>query len=266
MASTFYELFGDFVDAAKLYTEKLDVTERSFMRMLTRGIQAFQIETEYIEKVVTVTPDAENLFMLPPDCYRVVDIRLESDPTQRFLSQEKTQFDTNVDRYPGMRLETPNDYNLPMPDKNTRLYHIWGRQIIFHPYDVKEKIVVYYIPDLHSFSSAAGQWNLPDIIVSPTVTQFRSWFPLDEIITHPITGQTITRFKYLFDTTTISAPMDMFEKAFLDYALAEFIKSKGSPNFLVYEKSYSLWVEKAKLIKPTYFKQGVSDYYYAPRS
>ena len=45
MASTFLELYSDFQDEVKLYTEKLDVTELSFMRRFTKGIQAFQQET-----------------------------------------------------------------------------------------------------------------------------------------------------------------------------------------------------------------------------
>ena len=54
--STFRELYSDFQDTAKLYTEKMDNTEVTFMRLITRAAQEFQLETElgFNPKIVIV--------------------------------------------------------------------------------------------------------------------------------------------------------------------------------------------------------------------
>lgn len=47
--STYKELFDDFRQKVSLYTEKVEVTEPMFMRLLTAGINDFQNETRYVE-------------------------------------------------------------------------------------------------------------------------------------------------------------------------------------------------------------------------
>lgn len=270
--STFRELYSDFQDTAKLYTEKMDNTEVTFMRLITQAAQEFQLETEYIQRIASLPIQTDvngNVvgYPTPNDLIRIIEIRDPADLSQRFLSQEFTQYTANVDRNAGPFNETPFDYNIPMVSGDTVLYSLYAGYINFYPLLANNPtLTVWYVPDMESFSSAAAQWNLPDITLPSGATRFRSWFPMNQVIVHPVTGQNVSRFSYMFDNMSFNNPLSLFEKAFLNHALATFIKSKGSKNYIVFEQAYNQWVEKGKAYKPTYFKQGVADYYYAPWS
>ena len=270
--STFRELYSDFQDTAKLYTEKMDNTEVTFMRLITRAAQEFQLETEYLQSIANLIPQFDtngNLvgYPVPSDLIRIIEIRDPADLSTRFLSQEFTQYTANIDRDAGPYTETPFDYNIPMVSGDTVLYSLYAGYINFYPLLANNPtLTIWYLPDMETFSSTSTRWNLPDITLPSGATQFRSWFPMNQVITHPTTGQNVSRFSYMFDNMSFSNPLRLFEKAFLNYALADFIKSKGSKNYLVFEQAYKEWVNKGINIKPTYFKQGVADYYYAPWS
>ena len=105
MASTFAELYSDFQDRVKAYVEKLDITEYSFMRMLTQGIQKFQRETEYAEKVVKIQKEVNGnreVFIVPNDMIRPIDVRAMHETPygveeEIFLLQSYEQFIRNKD-------------------------------------------------------------------------------------------------------------------------------------------------------------------------
>ena len=84
MASTFLELYSDFQDEVKLYTEKLDVTELSFMRRFTKGIQAFQQETEYVEFRDILNRHDDGTYKLPYEYKRIVKIEAVGDERIQF--------------------------------------------------------------------------------------------------------------------------------------------------------------------------------------
>lgn len=114
--STFRELYSDFQDTAKLYTEKMDNTEVTFMRLITRAAQEFQLETEYLQKIATLNPQTDvngNIvgYAVPNDLIRIVELRDPADLSKRFLSQEFTQYTANMDRDAGPYTETPFDCN-----------------------------------------------------------------------------------------------------------------------------------------------------------
>ncbi len=261
MASTFAELFSDYQNAIKVYTEELDFTEIQFMRDFTRGMQKFQRETEYVQWAVWLNRDANGNFVLPQELLRIVEIR--DDCGDIILGQEYNQFVRNVDKYTTGKLETPYDYtirtdkkvlysspnllplavrNLPntLPQfKEQRMWAVYNRIIfIFPPYN-GNVLLLRYIPDIHAFSSNSPQWT--------------AWF----------TGN---QFENLFRTSRVVDELAPYEDSFTKYAIMEYIRSKGSVNYRVFENEFWAEVERAKINKPLYFQEGVREYFFAPYS
>ena len=138
-------------------------------------------------------------------------------------------------------LESPTDYDIPLPYTTPTPYvTIWARTITMFPDDSSATLTIYYIPDIQAISSVSPQWT--------------SWFPHN------------TNFETLFNTTTVHASLSQFEEAFLYWALADYIRSKGSANYKVFQQSYKEEVAWAVLNKPTLFKEGRSSYFMAPYS
>ena len=266
MASTFSDLYSDYVDEIKRYTEKLDVTERQFMRNLTKGMQQFQRETELMERYVEITPDTDSLFYLPNDCLRVAELR--SPDEYKFVQQDYMQYARNVEKWPSGFLETPYDYaigtNLRVENDEVfdflrncsctettgevRLFTIWGRRIYVYPYKDFATLKLRYIPDIEAFSRNSAQWNTTDALGVPT-----GWFPDD-------------RFDGMFRTTGIAPSLAPYDDAFLAYAIMRYIRKLASPNFSVYQNDYRQEIERARRNKPLYWSEGVSDYKMAPWS
>ena len=257
MSSTFAELFSDFQDQAKVYTEKFDLTELSFMRLLTRGMQEFQRETHYVEKTVQinrgVAPNAP-IFIVPDDMLVAIDVRALRDTPcgieeELFLNQSYTQLIRNKDKWAGGYLETPTDYAMRMPYKRTvtsgkgpqtRMYSIWQRELITYPEYEGDTLVMWYIPDVHAISAGSTQWA--------------PWFPID------------TNFFPNFISRQVTDPLAPFEDTFVNYALSKFVMSQGSANYKVYEQAYKAAVARAIETKPTYYREGVGSYMFAPWS
>jgi len=272
MSSTMAEMFSDFRDMAKLYTETLDVTELAFMRWLTKGIQIFQRETEYVEQVQRIDLNADNIYMLPTDVLRIIELRNGLIPqdeanyptaTVPILIVDFEQFTRIRDTLHTGVGRTPNVYMYHYPDKSVYIATVWRQEILIYPqYD--GPLYLWYIPDLSPLS-ATEQWIRADDTTTVPIT-YNSWYPLDQVIVHPITGQNITRFMYQFSTKRLNPVLSPYENAFIDYALSWFIKSKGSANYRVFEQSFKQEIERAKVNKPTLFQQGIVDYKFAPFS
>jgi drug/metabolite transporter (DMT)-like permease len=76
----------------------------------------------------------------------------------------------------------------------------------------------------------------------------------------------IFHFDTQFRTARLTPVLAPFEQAFSEYALAQFIRSKGSQNYVVFERTYDKAVQEAIANKPLYWKSGFRDYYMAPWS
>jgi len=271
MASTFAELYSDYKNAIKIYTEELDVTEFQFMRDLTKGMQKFQRETEYIEWVIRIQRDNNGIFRIPPSVLRIIEIR--DDNGEKILEQSYLQAMRNIDRYELGYLETPADYILRttkyiMPHLNDnrrrnlpnwvvnnsfgfplnlggtgfseqRIWTSWGTEIFIYPPYNGDTLTIYFIPDIDVFSSNSPQWT--------------PWFQPGAFTT-------------LFNSASVNQFIAPYEDAFVKYAIMEYIRSKGSKNFIVYAQEFWSEVERAKINKPTYFREGVLDYFFAPYS
>lgn len=259
MASSFSELYSDYLDKIKGYVEQLDVTPQQFMRELTRGMQKFQRETEYVESRIQITA-TNGEFLIPQDTLRILEVRDENG--EYILGQSYDQFVRNIDRWPRGYLETPTDFTLrtlrspkaiiPLPNRQLSIIdkmadiaqqRIWtavvGR-IIVYPNYTGTVLNVLYIPDIHAFSKNSPQWA--------------AWFPES------------TNFDNLFNTAVINPILSPYEDCFVKYAIMEFIRSKGSANYKVFEKEFWDEVNRARINKPSYFHEAVSDYFFAPYS
>jgi hypothetical protein len=253
MTSSFSELYSDFLDQIKVYTQQLDVTPVQFMRYLTRGMQKFQRETEYIERLVTIPIDAvDNVFYIPNDFLHV--LALKDCNGYLLLQGDIKQYDRNVELWDGGYLETPTDYAIRIvrdttdlsdigrssSQQKTRLYSIYRRVIEIHPDEGDTELYMRYIPDIHAFSQNSTQWS--------------SWFPIND------------NFNTLFNASAVSASFAPYEDAFISYAISQFLKSKGSVNYRIFEKDFLDEIERAKINKPTQTHEAVRDYFMAPYS
>lgn len=265
MASKFNELYSDYQDSIKLYTEKLDFTERMFMRQISKGMQKFQRETHLIETMKILDRGTDGNFYLPGDVLLVTDIA--DDDGNRLLQQSHEQYLRNQDKWPTGKLETPTDYILRtnykmntdigkprMPagccdDGGTiRLVSIWSRRIYIYPEYTGDQLFMKYIPDIHAFSENSDQWNTQDAGGTPT-----GWFP-------------DSRFDTMFRTTSITPTLAPYEDEFVSFAISRFIMGKGSANYKVYENKFMDAIAMARIAKPIYFAEGTTDYFMAPWS
>ncbi len=245
MASTFAELYSDFLDSVKIYTEKLDETELMFMRRFTRGMQIFQRETEYIDMQATVLRQTvAPFFTMPFTALRIIEIRDASGRVM--LLNETVQYGRNLDA--GYYSRTPHTFDLMQKPYSTptRLVTNIGRELILQNDDpaTDTQISVYFIPDLPAFTQ-------PDQPV-PTPARpweiWTAWYPID------------TNFFTMFTTRRLVPQLRPYENAFTDYAIASYLKSVGSVNYRVYEESFYREIERSKMNKPLNAKEQGRDY------
>jgi len=256
MASTFSELYSDFQDSARTYTEQMNLTPLMFMRLFTRGMQKFQFITEYIQSYARISKAAtQPFFTVPEDMLRPIIVR--DTRGIQLLSQEFEQFELNYDVWEGGYLETPTKYNIRLEHLNemnrddaytgmvpepTRLYTIYNRALYVHPFFPMNDTAfdLWYIPDIHAISTNSPQWA--------------AWFPME------------TQFDIMFRTSRVHPDFAPFEDSFVNFALGRFLRAKGSPNYRVFEKMFEEEAMQAKLLKPQLRTEGFRPYYMAPYS
>jgi hypothetical protein len=242
MASTFMELFGDFQDSIKSYTEKLDVTKLAFMRLLTRGIQKFNEQCRLVEVLATVSKGTVAPYWpIPTDLLEIKEMR--SSTGMSLLEQEFSQWNRNQQLILDGQgyVETPTDYDERYGNNRTtptRIFTIFRRQFLFYP-DVldTDTFQLFYIPDLHAISQNSIQWA--------------GWFP----------G---TQFDIMFRSARINDTYAPYEDAFVDYAVGQYIKRKGSINYRIFEMEFDKQIQIAKMNAPIMFKEGVRTYEMSP--
>lgn len=243
MASTFAELYSDFLDQTKIYTEKLDTTELQFMRELTKGMQKFQKRVEYIYAYADLTrSDLDAPFTLPTDAVRIIELK-DSD-SNILLGQGFNQFNRNRERYATNKVVTPTKYSIPVARSNdrglVRMYQVFNRQLELYPDLQDTALQCWFVPDLHPISRASEQWE--------------DWFA------------TADAFTTLFRTSTVNIHLAPYESAFVNYAIASYIRSHGSANYKIFESYFTKEVDHALIEKPLYNREMFRDYHIAPYS
>lgn len=244
MASTFAELYQDFKDAVKVYTEKLDVNEMSFMRRFSQAMQHFQRETELVEIYANIVQDITSLKLIAPfDLLRILEVR--DCNNWRLLLQNPHQLSDNVEGIQLGKYDTPRSYshrtynqsyemgatsNYSGVYKDARMVTLYDRIFtIFPKLDTDISLQLWYIPDMHAISSSSAQWA--------------DWFPEED------------NFLDQFYNTTLRAELAPYEFALLAWVKSDYIQSQGSKNYLVFENYYKTEVERAKLNKPNYVRE-----------
>jgi hypothetical protein len=256
--STFKELYDDFTYQINLYVERVNVTEYQFMRMVTRGVQLFQAQTELAEVSELITtrvasPEGERsgsgfAFPLRNSVLRVLDA--EDKDGNLLLFQDYQQFLRLREQYEGSGvIRAPQEYSYHVRrleewkhgDKHARVITVFGRMVWLYPFfDSDTEIRVRYIPDLQPISESATEWS--------------PFYPLD------------TNFMPQFESSSITPALLPYEQAFVDYAVAMFLRGLGQANYKIFLQDFWGQVKLAKDSKPVYFKEGASAYMFAPYS
>ena len=259
MGSTYAELYADFREKVKSYTERIDVTPLSFMRILTQGMQDFQAKTAYMERAVEITKDTvKPYYVLPIDClYEVMINEMNSDGTEgnTIVKQDLSQQYNNMQKNSMGYGSTPRNHDLDLRGgynfrlNNTvrsKTYSIHNRNIVIEP-SYPDKIVVYYIVDFPAFTQ-------PDNSVDDIFNYWKDWYPID------------TNFNAMFTTARLPVELARFERAYLNFAVAEYLKNRSSQNFIYSETIYNNEVQYAKETKPIRYNQGNVEYNLSPYS
>lgn len=248
--STFAELYSDFKDSVKVYTQKLDLTPLMFMRRITRAAQVFQRESELVETLIPLTrANTSVLFQIPDDFLREVELRdSEGHPILILKSTQLNRINdqitaTGINETPASfsyRI-TPYDNDSPKPMTTTaRMATIYGKDITLSPDSGDLTLSLWYIPDIQTISETSNQWV--------------AWYPWN------------TNHESQFVSTGLPQQLTPYERGILNFAIAEYLRSLGSKNYQDFMFVYKEELQMAKINKPTRFKEGRRDYYMAPRS
>ena len=259
MGSTYAELYADFREKVKSYTERIDVTPLSFMRILTQGMQDFQDKTDYMERAVEASiATAKPYYSLPVDCKDVVMINeMNSDGTEGniIVKQDLSQQYYNMQKNSKGYGSTPRNHDLEIRGSSnfiinntsrSKTYSLHNRNIIIEP-SYPDKIAIYYIVNFPAFTQ-------PDNSVDDIFNYWRDWYPID------------TNFNSQFTTERVPVEFARFERAFLNFAVAEYLKKRSSQNFIYSETIYNKEVQYAKDTKPIRYNQGNVEYSISPYS
>jgi hypothetical protein len=250
MASNYFELYSDFTDQIKQYTEKLDVTEKSFMRMFSRGMQKFQRDTKLVSVKRTINRNPTfGLLYVPSDLLEIIEIKDVNNFT--LLLQDMDQYNRYVEKYTDGFTRTPDDYSIRLKPEyrteNSRVitidYNTPRAFKIFPSIDTDETVVdaliyLWYYPDLQAFSVNSAQWA--------------TWFTDEDA------------FWDNFNTFGLTPLLAPYEDAILDYAIAKYLQGNVVANYKIFEARYKEEVQNAIINKPVLMRERGRDYFCAP--
>ena len=250
MASTFNELYSDFIDYTQSYTERLTVTPLQFMRGATRGMQIFQRETELVSAMTKLIYDGSG-FRLPDDVLVVQALFDAKTNTEILLNSFRQQANSHEWRN-GRIDESRRDFEQYKDrDRYGAVGHapiasVVNRRVIIDG-AVSGEVLLYFTPDIQAFTQPKNNPPLPS-------DHWAAWFPIED------------NFQDMFETATCHADLAPYEQAFVYHATSEYLKSRGSANYGVYEGNYYEHIKAAKMNKPYMNKFSQSVYRFAPYS
>lgn len=252
MASTFKNLGDDVLSEARIYTEKLVITDEILMRYMSRAVQVLQREAEIAEAIVTlVRTDTTLNFIEPDDVLRPAE--LIDSTGLKLIEQEWRQQQTQAERAKLGYLDSPyptsshigmdSGYGVgsigsDISGGTYRHYARYNRRIYLLPDTGDTSLTYYYIPDLKAISRNSAQWT--------------AWYTSD------------AAFEAQYQQAELIAVFQPYEQAIVDYAVMRILRSQTSPNYKVYEQNFWSEVERAKANKPSLFRDAVAVYYMSP--
>lgn len=260
MASTYEELYSDFIGDISRYTQNATITDTQFMRYLSIAAQEFQRMTKVVMSEKKLF--RADSFALGDDVHEIVELqdaagnKLLSMPYNQFrLEYERVGADldsqTNLARYynSGSRAETVYRYDIDKrpPDTgnddygaHTRIWTVLYNSIVLYPDQGDEYLSMMYYPDIHAFSKNSPQWS--------------AWFPYN------------TKFNKLFKEQTLGQELSKWEQAIVYRAVARY-----AVHLLDKDKSYAMRKEFEAMVaqaskKQQLYKTGSSPYHVSPFS
>lgn len=246
MSSTYRELHDDYRQRLLAYTEKAVITERHFMRALTKGISDFQRRTNYVEGTKTLT--SADSYALGNDVLTIREIR-DSDDV-RLIVMSDQQYRTTVDQskagaygyhdmamHPALRTDATL---LPDWGAVARVCTVWDNKLVTYPPVTGETFTLYYIKNLHPFSSNSDQWT--------------DWFPAEG----DFMGQ--------FASASISPELSPYEDTFVTFAVARYLEDIGHAMAATMQTKYESMCAEAREMKPQLMTEGSSPYNVSPYS
>jgi len=165
------EMYSRFRDSVKIYTQKLDIEEMSFMALLTEGVHIFQRETLIWEKTV-VLHEIDGHFYVPSDMIRPIWLRNECGAT--IVPQDVQQLETKKDQHE--HFSNPNTYDVMLDgghrdhgtytnasreshNAESQIYAIFGNEIIVRHYS-GDLLYIRYNPYFEEMSFDSNYWNV----------------------------------------------------------------------------------------------------------
>lgn len=260
MASTYQELYSDFLGQLKQYTAKADVTDTQFMRILSVAAQEFQRLTKVVQSEKKLL--RADSFNLGDDVHEIVE--LQDAAGNKLLSMSYDQFRTefervcnpltnvsNLESYYNSynRAETVFRYDIAKnpPDpgdaqygKHTRLWTVLYNSVVLYPDQGDEVLQLIYHPDIHTFSRVSPQWA--------------AWFPYD------------TKFNNLFSNYGLGQELAKWEQGIVLRAVASYMfATLDKDRSYQLRKDFNAIVEQAKN-KQQLYKVGAAPYHVSPYS
>lgn len=260
MASTYEELYSDFISDISRYTQNATITDVQFMRSLSIAAQEFQRLT----KVVTSEKKLfrANSFALGDDVHEIVE--LQDAAGNKLLSMPYSQFrqefervgadlesETSLARYYGARNRAETVYRYDIDKKppdtgdgdygaHTRIWTVLYNSVVLYPDMGDEYLSMIYHPDIHAFSKNSPQWS--------------AWFPYD------------TKFNKLFKEQSLGEELSKWEQAIVFRVVARY-----AVHLLDKDKSYAMRKEAEAMVaqankKQQLYKTGSSPYHVSPFS
>jgi hypothetical protein len=270
--STFIELYSDFQEEVKLYHPDATVSDRMFMRYLTRAARNFQRMTKVVENKKTIY--ADNEFFLGNDILQIIEITDEDNnplmPMEYKQARHEVQlsgqavqgvnetYAANVSlmhwrrRHNRAENVAQNDLGkVPPPTgdeswgQHTRVFTVAANRVVVYPDTLNgvadELLQVYYYEDVLPYSSQEEVW--------------KQWFLGDE------------EFALLFQNTGFNAPLSQYEDTILKGSTIAFLAARLDNDRLSHlQREYKEEVQYIIENKPTLFRGGVAMYNLTPNT
>lgn len=258
--STYAELYSDFKDEVILYYEHAVVTDRMFMRLITKAAQEFQKITHIVETEKQLFR-ADN-FYVGDDVLEIIELTDENN--NRLFSMDYSQFRSELEKLgqdiftiypnelptpPGNRAETIDKYDLSRHPpatgdsrygRHTRIFTIVTEGVLVYPDRGDEILELRYYPDIHAYSSRSSQWT--------------AWFDNNG-----------ADFEQLFNERGFGAQLSPYEDAFLQRAVSRFVGARlDKYQAKAKQDEYDRAIQIATTNKRQLYKFGMSQYSISP--
>jgi hypothetical protein len=233
MASTYSDLYKDYVGDLQAFVAKADTSELHFMRLITQGINTFQNETRYVDRTTILTLGEDGYYDIPNNILSIYEVRDVNNKLYHPLGW--TQFNQVSDEHKFYR-QMQDERHFP----HYGYYAFFGLKLKISRIITESNTNLYikYSPVFEMFSENSTQWS--------------DWIDDDD-------------FRTAFDTTGVWDELARYEQAFTAFAVGTHVSTKlgampinNVSSFIKLKLGFfNDQMEQAKRNKPTSFKYAV---------